>query len=82
MPIYEYECSECGKINEFLVGVGTGNAELKCNTCGSKELKKVVSQSFVAREGRMIGSQGGRTCCGRTQRCDTPPCAADGTCQR
>jgi hypothetical protein len=24
----------------------------------------------------------GSTCCGRSERCDTPPCSNDGKCQR
>jgi len=30
----------------------------------------------------MIGSQDGLTCCGRTERCEKPPCSDDGSCKR
>jgi len=43
MPIYEYKCRDCGKISEFLVGVGQLDEEIsaeggsvsgrKCNFC-------------------------------------------------
>lgn len=82
MPIYEYKCNDCGEISEFLIGVGQGEAEIKCNSCGSKKLEKIFSQAFIARGGRMTGSSGGKTCCGRTERCDTPPCGDDGFCRR
>lgn len=82
MPIYEYKCRDCGKISEFLVGVGQGKAEIKCNSCGSKELEKIFSQNFVSTGSRIMGSQRGKTCCGRDERCDTPPCSSGGVCRR
>lgn len=82
MPIYEYKCRDCGKVTEFLIGVTKDKAEMKCSFCGSKKLGKLFSQSFVSTGNRIIGSQGGKTCCGRTERCDTPPCSGDGVCKR
>jgi len=82
MPIYEYKCKDCGKISEFLVSVGQGTSEIKCKFCKSKNLDKIISSSFVATSGHIIGSQGGKTCCGRTERCDTPPCSDVGVCKR
>jgi putative FmdB family regulatory protein len=82
MPIYEYKCRDCGKVSEFLIGVGQEKAKLKCSSCGSKKLEKIFSQSFISTSGHIIGSQGGKTCCGRTERCDTPPCSSDGICKR
>ncbi len=82
MPIYEYQCKSCGKISEFLVGVTQGKAEIKCKHCGSRELNKIFSKSFISTGGNLIGSQGGQTCCGRTERCDTPPCSDGGICNR
>ena len=42
MPIFEYKCSKCGKISEFLE---TSSARLKrsCAHCGSKKLEKQLS---------------------------------------
>lgn len=82
MPIYEYECRNCGKINEFLVGVGRDNVDIICASCGSTNLNKIFSQSFVARSGSIVGSQHGKTCCGRDERCSVPPCGDEGTCSR
>jgi len=82
MPIYEYECRDCGKISEFLVGVGQEKTELKCRSCGGEKLKKIFSQSFISTGGPANGSQDGKTCCGRAERCDTPPCSSDGICKR
>ena len=82
MPIYEYRCQDCGKINEFLLGVNEDKIEIKCKKCGSMRLDKVFSKSHVSTGGHFIGSQGGTTCCGRTERCDKPPCSDDGVCKR
>ena len=82
MPIYEYKCRDCGKVSEFLVGVGQEKAEIKCSSCGSKKLEKIFSQSVIATGGHIIGSQGGKTCCGKDERCDTPPCSDGGVCRR
>lgn len=82
MPIYEYKCKDCGKVSEFLVGVTKDMSEIKCNFCGSKNLDKIISGSFISTSGHIIGSQGGKTCCGRDERCDTPPCSDGGVCRR
>jgi len=82
MPIYEYKCKDCGKISEFLVGVTKDMPEIKCNFCQSKKLDKIISGSFISTSGHIIGSQGGKTCCGRAERCDTPPCSDGGVCRR
>lgn len=52
MPIYEYACSKCGKLNEVLQKVNDPTPE-RCDSCGAKgTLRKVVSRSsFVLRGG-------------------------------
>ena len=82
MPIYEYRCRDCGKISEFLTGVSGDDHEVICSFCKSKNLEKIISKSFISMGGHMIASQGGKTCCGRSERCDTPPCSDGGVCRR
>ncbi|MEW6104279.1 MAG: zinc ribbon domain-containing protein [bacterium] len=82
MPIYEYKCKDCGKVSEFLVGVTVDAPEIKCSFCESEKLDKVISKSFISTSGKIISSQGGKTCCGKTERCDTPPCSDGGVCRR
>ncbi len=66
MPIFEYKCTNCGKISEFLEKVDSGNAHI-CSFCGSKKLTKqfstfsaVVKQSSAASKCHTCPS--GRTC--------------------
>ena len=82
MPIYEYRCKNCGKISEFLEAVGEGRVERVCEHCGSGELTKIISVSNVSSSGHSIDSQGSKTCCGRDEPCETPPCSDDGICKR
>lgn len=82
MPIYEYRCKECGRVSEFLVGVGKETIEIKCVHCGSKIVEKIFSKSYIAKSGVSYSVNGGKTCCGRDERCDIPPCSNNGTCRR
>lgn len=34
MPIYEYKCSDCGKISEFFVSKNLEEKEIVCKYCG------------------------------------------------
>jgi len=78
MPIYEYVCEACGKVSEFLVGVGQGEATISCKHCGSSHVKQQLSVSSFS----MRGSPAGKTCCGKEERCDTPPCSTGRGCRR
>ena len=42
MPIFEYKCSKCGKISEFLEK-SPAAAKRKCPHCGSGDLEKQFS---------------------------------------
>lgn len=79
MPIYEYRCENCAAVSEYLVGVGN-DEQIRCKICGSPDMKRVLSaSSFTLQSSRRMP---GRTCCGREQRCETPPCSGGGTCGR
>jgi putative FmdB family regulatory protein len=79
MPIYEYRCHQCGVISEFLVGVKSENKSLSCKKCGSPKLEKMLSVSHSLKSEKRSP---GHTCCGREERCSTPPCSTGGTCKR
>jgi putative FmdB family regulatory protein len=79
MPIYEYRCEACGAVSEYLLGIG--NDELiKCRQCGSSKMDRILSASSFTLQSS--GRAPGRTCCGREERCETPPCSSGGTCMR
>jgi putative FmdB family regulatory protein len=77
MPIYEYRCRNCDVTFEVLVRAGT---TVTCPHCGSSSLDKLISAPFVS--SGQVARQAGRTCCGREERCDTPPCSEGSACWR
>ncbi len=80
MPIYEYRCEECGALTERLEGVGGATGTPVCSACGSDRVRKVLSApSPLPAESRM---RSGQTCCGREERCSTPPCSTGQGCRR
>jgi len=48
MPIYPYICNECGEKFELLVGVTAQPEELKCQKCGSENIKKMIGSFTVS----------------------------------
>lgn len=78
MPIYEYRCNQCGEQSEFIVAHHRTSETLHCTACGSTDLKKLLSISTTP---AYPSPKGGKTCCGRDERCDTPPCGT-GCCSR
>jgi len=81
MPLFEYRCSRCGDVSEFLEGVTQDKPTQRCRSCGSEALERLPSASVVRRANK-LGPQTRKTCCGREERCDTPPCGGVGDCQR
>ncbi|MFP3871116.1 MAG: FmdB family zinc ribbon protein [Syntrophobacteria bacterium] len=80
MPIFEYRCRDCGAIQEVLVTSAASLASIRCNRCGSIRLEKLLSAAAVVTTSNLRHS--GRTCCGREERCDSPPCSSGSTCGR
>jgi putative FmdB family regulatory protein len=79
MAIYEYRCEKCGNAFEALE-YGPDDKPRECPGCGSTRLTKLISSPAVITRGHL--PTGGTTCCGRQERCDTPPCSDDNTCRR
>ncbi len=78
MPIYEYLCRNCGERVEVLVRSGSGAP--CCPQCGSPLSEKLFSApNVISRWGQ---PSGGGTCCGREERCATPPCSTGEVCRR
>jgi putative FmdB family regulatory protein len=78
VPIYDFRCRECGKVLEILVR-SADSGEIKCPSCGSKNMERLISASYMIKMGT---SAPGTTCCGRTERCETPPCSNGDICRR
>jgi len=79
MPIYEYKCQDCGETSEIFLH-GLDNAQsIACPACGSERMEKLFSASYLLQA--EIGAPG-KTCCGKTERCKTPPCSSEDTCRR
>jgi len=76
MPIYEYRCRNCDATFEKLVRSGD---TVTCPHCGSSSLDKLLSAPFVSRG--QTARPAGRTCCGREERCGTPPCSVGEMCR-
>ncbi len=43
MPLYEYQCEECGDRFEKLVSLRDATRRSKCPKCGSKSVRKLMS---------------------------------------
>lgn len=73
MPIYEYRCSDCGKVSEVLILSGT--KQPACGHCGGTRLTKLVSApgSVV-----MSGSSSGSSDSGGS--CPSGSCGTAGGC--
>jgi putative FmdB family regulatory protein len=78
MPIYEYRCLECGEISEVFLHTPDSQSA-QCPACGSYKLDKLLSAPYTLKSGASIP---GTTCCGKTERCQTPPCSSGSTCRR
>ena len=78
MPIYEYRCSTCGGRVEVLVR--SSAATPSCPDCGSPLTDRLFSVPHIL--GSHTRRQPGHTCCGREERCDSPPCSSGDTCRR
>ena len=77
MPIYEYRCSACGEEVELLV---RSDATPACPHCGAPLTERLLSVPSRVTGHRSRERE--RTCCGRDERCEAPPCSAGEACRR
>ena len=77
MPIYDFKCQECGTISEILLR--SSDQAARCPDCGGENMERLISASYMVKTD-VAGP--GTTCCGRTERCETPPCSTGKVCQR
>ena len=62
MPIYTYECKDCGEKFDFLVGVVASKEEPKCEKCGSKSVEKIFAPFSVRVSGGSGSTSSGPSC--------------------
>ena len=58
MPIYTYECKDCGEKFDLLIGVTSEKTELKCKKCQSSRIVKVINCFSVGGSKGKSGSSG------------------------
>ena len=76
MPIFEYECTDCHKVSELLIGVSQSQVEIQCVYCGSRKLHKKISSGFVS-----TGSKTKQEFCAQKGPCQAKPsCMFGGGC--
>jgi len=80
MPIYEYECQQCGKRFERLQGMGD-ESSLACPDCGAAAKRVISAWAAVISKGggqKEIPSRESCSrdspCCGREIPCEKRPC--------
>ena len=79
MPIYDYLCLDCGETSEVLIA---GSADLpECDSCGSQELKKLLSahSSMSGSPKSTMPGLGDTACCGSAPG-EAAGCAGPGSC--
>lgn len=54
MPIFEYECEDCGNVFEELV-MGSGS-DISCSKCKSKKVKKLISAPVALEPNKDLSS--------------------------
>jgi putative FmdB family regulatory protein len=84
MPTYDYECSECGHVFELLHGM-RDDPDPPCPQCGAGSQRLISGGAGVVFKGsgfhatdngnsRNPSCGQNRTCCGRDEPCEVPPC--------
>lgn len=48
MPMYEYQCRQCGERYEELRRFEDADRDLKCPSCGAEEVERLVSAFATA----------------------------------
>jgi putative FmdB family regulatory protein len=76
MPLYDYRCTECKQVSEILIN-SVSTQTVRCPECGSQNMEKLISASYMIKMDRSVP---GATCCGRSERCGSPPCSSGNTC--
>jgi len=74
MPLYEFFCPVCRTQRELLLSLSEASSA-HCPECGGA-LERCLTAPAAYRNSHPRPA--GLTCCGREERCDTPPCGPGG----
>ena len=78
MPLFDYQCGDCGKVVELLIKDASDQPQ--CTYCGSSKLKKLISahSSYSGTSQIRLPGLGDTGCCG--SKIDQANCAGPGSC--
>ena len=77
MPVYDFKFRECGQLSEILLRDHIQKA--CCPNCGGENLERLFSASYLI---KTEAETSATTCCGRAERCGSPPCSTGDMCRR
>jgi putative FmdB family regulatory protein len=78
MPLYEFQCADCGHVSEHIVAGRDKTDGLTCTDCSSANLNKLISKSNIA---KFSSPKTGQFGCGTPERCGGPEgCPGAGGC--
>jgi len=72
MPIYEYQCQQCGHRFEVLKSMGGDSSNLCCPKCGAPDPRRLISSFFSPGSSDVESSGGGYPTCS-SGTCGLPP---------
>ena len=62
MPVYEYECKNCGLKFETMRSMKDADLPIHCQSCNSPKTKRALSVCFSHSEGKEISHQPASSC--------------------
>lgn len=75
MPIYEYQCYDCGERFDALRTMSQADAPIHCEYCDSMRTSRQVSAAYAHSSGRVVAGSGNGSGCGS---CSGGTCASCG----
>lgn len=70
MPIFEFQCEECGEIFEELI-LGSQSGKVSCKKCKSTKVKKLISQVAFKSGNKFVSSLGASCSTCKTGTCSS-----------
>jgi putative FmdB family regulatory protein len=74
MPLYEYQCKDCGFLFDALRPIKDADQPIVCKQCESEHTKRQISVFFAQSGGRVVAGNNGGGCAG----CSGGSCASCG----